>query len=93
MNAYALQIYCIRDSVVTVSHKSFVDLGSSEIDEFSNLLALETDYSAESINTLMANLSSFKGYISRVVICNGILHDDQKDIFPEKNSKISQKVR
>ena len=23
-------------------------------------------------------------YISRVVICNGILHDDQKDIFPEK---------
>ena len=47
-------------------------------------MALETDYSAESINTLMANLSSFKGYISRVVICNGILHDDQKDIFPEK---------
>ncbi|MEC8470594.1 MAG: SDR family NAD(P)-dependent oxidoreductase [Pseudomonadota bacterium] len=70
--------------VVTVSHKLFVDLGSSEIDEFSNLLALETDYSAESINTLMANLSSFKGCISRVVICNGILHDDQKDIFPEK---------
>ena len=70
--------------VVTVSHKSFVDSGSSEIDEFSNLLALETDYSAESINTLMANLSSFKGCISRVVICNGILHDDQKDIFPEK---------
>ena len=32
----------------------------------------------------MANLSSFKGCISRVVICNGILHDDQKDIFPEK---------
>lgn len=70
--------------VVAVSHKSFVDSGSSEIDESSNLLALETDYSAESINTLMANLSSFKGCISRVVICNGILHDDQKDIFPEK---------
>ena len=30
--------------VVTVSHKSFVDSGSPEIDEFSNLLALETDY-------------------------------------------------
>ena len=70
--------------VVSVSHKKFADSGSSEIDEFSNLLALETDYSAESINTLMAKLSSFKGCISRVVICNGILHDDQKDIFPEK---------
>ena len=70
--------------VVSVSHKSFVDSGSSEIDKFSNVLALETDYSAESINTLMTNLSSFKGCISRVVICNGILHDDQKDIFPEK---------
>ena len=70
--------------VVSVSNKSSVDSGSSEFDKSPDLLALKTDYSAESINALVKNLSSFKGCISRVVICNGILHDDQKDIFPEK---------
>ena len=79
--------------VVSVSNKSSVDSGSSEFDKSPDLLALKTDYSAESINALVKNLSSFKGCISRVVICNGILHDDQKDIFPEKKLEDISEVK
>ncbi|WP_421855865.1 SDR family NAD(P)-dependent oxidoreductase [Marinomonas sp.] len=43
---------------------------------------LESDYSETSIQQICKNLSPYSGKISKVLICNGILHDES--IMPER---------
>ena len=47
-----------------------------------NVLSIETDYTPESVESVVEQLSLFRSNISKVIICNGVLHD--QDIWPEK---------
>ena len=47
-----------------------------------NVVSIETDYTPESVESVVEQLSLFRGNISKVIICNGVLHD--QDIWPEK---------
>jgi NAD(P)-dependent dehydrogenase (short-subunit alcohol dehydrogenase family) len=58
-----------------------IDNGLSKILN-QKVIWLHSDYSEQSINDISVQLKEYKGCISIVCICNGILHGD--DFFPER---------
>lgn len=67
--------------VIAVS-QNICDIGKDLSAGNANLISIETDYTPESVECVVEQMNSFRGNISKVIICNGILHD--QGIWPEK---------
>ncbi|NVJ59394.1 MAG: SDR family NAD(P)-dependent oxidoreductase [Gammaproteobacteria bacterium] len=50
-----------------------------------NIQYLESDYTEAAVNDSVSKLEPIRGNVERVIICNGILHDEHT--FPEKAAK------
>ncbi|MEH6556282.1 MAG: SDR family NAD(P)-dependent oxidoreductase [Oceanicoccus sp.] len=66
------------DHIVAVSRVA----STQEVENDYKLRYVATDYSEASISLICEELACCKGSITRVIICNGVLHT--KDIAPEK---------
>ena len=72
------------EQIITVSQNENSKLSINDI----NHIHLVSDYSAQSIDSICQDLSSIKGHLVKVFICNGRLHSlnraDETAISPEK---------
>jgi len=73
------------DTVIGVSrlqHPAYTDTATIENENSSETTWIKSDYSDSSIQDICETLSEEKSVISRICICNGILHNE--DIWPDK---------